>query len=249
MSKLANKIAVVTGGNSGIGLATAQEFVREGAKVVIFGRDQQTLSAAQETLGANAVAVQGDVTSAADLDRLFETVRKKHGRLDILYVNAGVAEFRPVDAADEAHYDKVFDINVKGAFFTVQKAVPLMGKGGAIVFTTSGANEIGMPGSAVYAATKAALRSFARTLSADLVERGIRVNAVSPGPIATPIFGRMGLSQEQIEGFSAGMIAQIPLKRVGQPVEVAKAVTFLASDDSAYIVGAELVVDGGLTQL
>lgn len=249
MSRLQGKIAVVTGGNSGIGLATAQEFVREGAKVVIFGRDEQTLAAAQETLGANALAVQGDVTNAADLDRLFDAVKKKHGRVDIVFVNAGVAEFRPVDVADEAHYDKVFDVNVKGAFFTVQKAVPLMGKGGAIVFTTSGANEVGMPGSSVYAATKAALRSFARTLSADLVDRGIRVNAVSPGPIATPIFGRMGLTPEQVEGFSADMIAQIPLKRVGQPIEIAKAVTFLASEDSAYIVGAELVVDGGLTQL
>lgn len=249
MSRLSGKIAVVTGGNSGIGLATAQEFVREGAKVVIFGRDQRTLASAQETLGNGTIAVQGDVTNAADLDRLFETVKKKHGRVDVLFVNAGVAEFRPVDVADETHYDKVFDINVKGAYFTVQKAVPLMGKGGSIVFTTSGANDVGMPGSSVYAATKAALRSFARTLSADLVDRGIRVNAVSPGPVATPIFGRMGLSQEQIEGFSADMIAKIPLKRVAQAVEIAKAVTYLVSDDSAYVVGAELVVDGGLTQL
>lgn len=249
MSKLTNKIAVITGGNSGIGLATAQEFIAQGAKVVIFGRDKQTLADAQETLGSNAIAVQGDVTKIADLERLFDTVKKKHGRVDILYVNAGVAEFRPVDMADEAHFDKVFDINVKGAFYTAQKAVPLMASGGSIIFTTSGANELGMPGSSVYAATKAALRSFARTLSADLVGRGIRVNAVSPGPIATPIFGRMGLSQEQIEGFSQGMIAQIPLKRVGQPNEIAKAVTYLASNDSAYVVGAELVVDGGLTQL
>lgn len=249
MSRLQGKIAVVTGGNSGIGLATAQQFVREGAKVVIFGRDRATLAAAQETLGANATAVQGDVTNSADLDRLFEAVKKKHGRVDVLYVNAGVAEFRPVHAADEAHFDKVFDINVKGAYFTVQKALPLMGQGGSIVFTTSGSNEIGMPGSSVYAATKAALRSFARTLSADLVGRGIRVNAVSPGPIATPIFGRMGLTHDEIDGFSKDMIAKIPLKRVGQPIEIAKAVAYLASDDSSYVVGAELVVDGGLTQL
>ena len=249
MSKLANKIAVVTGGNSGIGLATAHQFVAEGAKVVIFGRDAQSLANAQETLGPNAIAVQGDVTTAADLDRLFETVKKKHGRVDVLYVNAGVAEFRPVDVADEAHFDKLFDINVKGAFVTVQKALPIFAKGGSIVFTASVAAEIGMAGTSVYSATKAALRSFARTLAADLVERGIRVNVVSPGPIVTPIFGRMGMSEAEIDAVGKHMVGLVPMKRVGQPGEVAKTVTFLASEDASFITGSQLVVDGGLSQL
>jgi NAD(P)-dependent dehydrogenase (short-subunit alcohol dehydrogenase family) len=249
MTNFANKIVVITGGNSGIGLATAQAFVKDGAKVVIFGRDRDSLRNAAETLGSNATAIQGDVTKAADLDALFAHVKKTHGRVDTLFVNAGVAEFRPVDQADEAHFDKLFAINVKGAYVTVQKALPLMGKGSSIVFTTSGAQELGMAGASVYGATKAALRSFARTLSADLKDRGIRVNAVSPGPIQTPIFGRMGLTNEQIEGFSKEIVGQIPMGRVGQAHEVAAAVKFLASDGAAYITGASLPVDGGMTTL
>jgi NAD(P)-dependent dehydrogenase (short-subunit alcohol dehydrogenase family) len=249
MSRLINKVAVVTGGNSGIGLATAREFVAQGAKVVIFGRDRQTLANAQETLGNGTIAVQGDVTNAADLDRLFETVKKKHGRVDVLYVNAGVAEFRPVDVADDAHYDRLFDVNVKGAYRTVQKALPLFAKGGAIVLTASVAAEIGMAGTSVYAATKAALRSFARTLAADLVDRGIRVNVVSPGPIQTPIFGRMGMSEAEIDAVGKHLMSLVPMKRVGQPSEIAKAVTFLASDDASFITGSQLRVGGGLSEL
>jgi NAD(P)-dependent dehydrogenase (short-subunit alcohol dehydrogenase family) len=249
MGKLSNKVAVVTGGNSGIGLATAKAFVDEGARVVLFGRDQATLDRAAEALGGNAVAVRGDVTSAADLDALFETARRRFGRVDALFVNAGVAEFLPLEAATEAHFDRVFDINVKGAFLTVQKALPALNDGAAIVLTTSGANEVGMPGASVYSATKAAVRSFARTFSAELIGRGIRVNAVSPGPVATPIFGRMGLPPEQAAGVEAQMAAMVPLKRVAEPDEIAKAVVFLASSDSSYVVGAELVVDGGLTQV
>lgn len=249
MNRLSGKIAVVTGGNSGIGLATAQDFVREGAKVFIFGRDRVTLASAQETLGNGSIAVAGNVTNPADLDRLFETVAKKHGRLDVLFVNAGVAEFRPVDAADEAHFDKLFDINVKGAYRTVQKALPLFKSGGSIVLTASAAAEIGMAGTSVYAATKAALRSFARTLSADLIDRKIRVNVVSPGPIATPIFGRMGLPPEAIDAVGQQMTALVPQKRIGQPVDIAKAVTFLASDDAGFVTGTQFAVDGGIANL
>jgi NAD(P)-dependent dehydrogenase (short-subunit alcohol dehydrogenase family) len=249
MSKLINKVAVVTGGNSGIGLATAQEFVAQGAKLVIFGRDRQTLANAQETLGAHAIAVQGDVTKATDLDHLFETVKKKHGRVDVLFVNAGVAEFRPIDVADDAHFDRLFDINVKGAYRTVQKALPLFAKGGAVVLTASVAAEIGMAGTSVYAATKAALRSFARTMAADLVDRGIRVNVVSPGPIQTPIFGRMGMSEAEIDAVGKQLTSLVPMKRVGQPSEIAKAVTFLASDDASFITGSQLLVGGGLSEL
>jgi NAD(P)-dependent dehydrogenase (short-subunit alcohol dehydrogenase family) len=249
MSTLKGKVAVVTGGNSGIGLSTAQAFINDGAKVVIFGREQVTLNAAVETLGSSASGVQGDVTSADDLAKLYAHVQKRHGSIDILFVNAGVAEFRPFEMSDAGHFDKLFDINVKGAYFTIQTLLPLFKQGGSIILTTSGANETGYPNMSVYAATKAALRSLARTLSAELVGRGIRVNAVSPGPIATPIMGRSGLTPEQVEGFGKMLIEQVPLKRVGQPSEIASAVRFLAGTESSFVVGAELVADGGLTQL
>jgi NAD(P)-dependent dehydrogenase (short-subunit alcohol dehydrogenase family) len=249
MSDLKGKVAVVTGGNSGIGLSTAQAFIKDGAEVVIFGRDQNTLNAAVETLGTKASGFRGDVTSPDDLAKLKAHVEKKHGALDILFVNAGVAEFRPFEMSDAAHFDKLFDINVKGAYFTVQTLLPLFKQGGSIILTTSGANETGYPNMSVYAATKAALRSFARTLSAELVGRGIRVNAVSPGPVATPIMARSGLTPEQIEGFGKMITEQVPLKRVGQPDEIASAVRFLAGAESSFVVGTELVADGGLTQL
>jgi NAD(P)-dependent dehydrogenase (short-subunit alcohol dehydrogenase family) len=247
--KLKGKVAVITGGNSGIGLASAKAFVDAGAQVVLFGRDAATLDRAATTLGPAATAVQGDVTSGDDLARLFDTARIRHGGVDILFANAGVAEFLPLAAMTNEHFDKLFDINVKGVLHTVLKAQPVLRDGASIVLTTSGANELGMPGSSVYAATKAAVRSFARTLSAELIGRGIRVNAVSPGPVATPIFGRMGMNEEQQKGLEAQMASQVPLKRVADPAEIARAVLFLASSDSSYVVGAELVVDGGLTQL
>jgi NAD(P)-dependent dehydrogenase (short-subunit alcohol dehydrogenase family) len=245
MNRLTNKVAVVTGGNSGIGLATAKAFVDEGAKVVIFGRDRATLDRAAETLGENAIAVQGDVTKDAD----FVAATRRFGKVDIVFANAGVAEFRPLEAVDDDHFDRQFAINVRGALRTVQKAAPVLNDGASIILTTSGANEVGMPATSVYAATKAAVRSMARTLSAELVGRGIRVNAVSPGPVATPIFGRMGLPQEVADNMEGQMAAQVPLKRVAQASEIADAVVFLASAESRYVVGAELVVDGGLTQL
>jgi NAD(P)-dependent dehydrogenase (short-subunit alcohol dehydrogenase family) len=249
MGKLTGKTAVITGGNSGIGLATAKAFVDEGAKVVLFGRDAATLDRAVTALGPTATGVQGDVTSAEDLTRLFDTVKRQHGGVDILFANAGVAEFVPISAMTAEHFDKLFDINVKGVLHTVVKAQAVLRDGASIVLTTSGANEIGMPGTSVYSATKAAVRSFARTLSAELIGRGIRVNAVSPGPVATPIFGRMGMNEEQMRGLESQMASQVPLKRVADPSEIARAVLFLASSDSSYVVGAELVVDGGLTQL
>lgn len=248
-TRLKGKIAVITGGNSGIGLATAQRFVEEGAKVVLFGRDADTLKRAVEALGPTATGVRGDVTVLADLDRLFAEVKSRHGRIDALFINAGIAQFAPIEQATPEHFDAIFDVNVRGAFFTVQKALPLMAKGSSIVLTTSGASELGMAGASVYSATKAALRNLARTLSADLIGRGIRVNAVAPGPIETPIFNRLGLPAEHVDAAKAGFVAQVPAGRLGQPSEVAAAVAYLASDDARYVVGIELPVDGGMTTI
>ena len=249
MAQLSGKVAVVTGGNSGIGLSTAQAFIDQGARVVVFGRNQETLDRAVETLGQNAAGVQGDVTRIDDLDRLFSMAEERFGKIDILFANAGFGEFAPVEATTEEQFDRMFDVNVKGAFFTVQRALPHLNDGASIVLTTSVVNVAGLPNMSVYAATKAAVRSLARTLSADLLPRGIRVNAVSPGPIETPFFGNTGLPQEAIDGFAEQITDQVPLKRFGQPDEIANAVVFLASGASAYMVGSELPVDGGLSQL
>jgi NAD(P)-dependent dehydrogenase (short-subunit alcohol dehydrogenase family) len=249
MAKLAGKVAVITGGNSGIGLATAQAFIQEGAKVAIFGRNAQTLDEAAKVLGEKSIAVQGDVTNSENLEALFTKTQNTFGKVDVLYINAGVAQFAPIEATSEEIFDHIMNVDFKGAYFTIQKALPHLNDGASIILTTSGANVLGMPGSSVYAASKAALRSLARTLSAELIGRGIRVNAVSPGPIETPIFGRMGLSAEEIEGFGQSVMQQVPMKRLGQPEEIAKAVLFLASSDSSYVLGIELTVDGGMTQL
>lgn len=249
MHNLTNKVAVITGGNSGIGLASAKALIDAGAKVVIFGRDQKTLDAAVETLGSNAAAVQGDVTSRADLDRLIDTTTKRFGKIDVLYANAGIAEFVPASDVDTAHYDRIFDTNVRGVFQTVQAALPALNDGASVIFTTSVAGSSGIPGSSIYSAAKAAVRSFARTLSAELIGRGIRVNAVSPGPIETPIFGRLGLPADATKAVEDQLVSQVPLKRLGQPEEVAAAVLFLASPTSSYIVGSEIAVDGGTTQI
>lgn len=249
MRKLENKVAVITGGNSGIGLATAKAFIDAGAKVALFGRDAATLQRAAETLGANAIAVQGDVTRRDDLERLYKTTTQRFGKVDVVFANAGVAEFVPLDQVDDAHYAKVMDINVKGVLLTVQAALPALNDGASIILTTSGVNKIGMPGSSVYSATKAAVRSFARTFSAELVGRGIRVNALSPGYTETPIFGRLGMTEEQIQALAANAIAEVPLKRFAQPSEMASVAVFLASSDSSFVVGAEIDVDGGQTQL
>jgi NAD(P)-dependent dehydrogenase (short-subunit alcohol dehydrogenase family) len=248
--KLAGKIALVTGGTSGLGLATAKRFVAEGATVVVTGRRAAELDAAVADLGGSATGVRGDVSVLADLDRLYETIRATHGRLDVLFANAGGGAFVPLGEVTEEHFDKYFGINVKGTLFTVQKALPLMAAGGAIVLNGSIVSVQGVPGFTVYAATKAALRSFARTWAADLRGRNIRVNVVSPGTVVTPGYkNELGLTDEQITAFVARAAAVTPLGRAGTPDEIAKAVVFLASDDSSYVTGAELFVDGGAAQI
>ncbi len=249
MGKLDGKVAVITGGNSGIGLATAQAFVDRGARVAIMGRDPETLAAALEQLGDEAIGIQGDVRNLGDLDRLYASVRDQLGAIDVLFVNAGVASMRPVEAVDEEDFDFQFDVNVKGAYFTVQKSLPLLNNGAAIVLNTSISNQLGDANTSVYSATKAALRSLARTLSAELIGRGIRVNAISPGPIETPIFGRLGLPEDSIDEVRQHVTERVPMMRMGAADEIAKAVVFLASDDSSFVLGHELVVDGGLTEL
>ncbi len=249
MKKLEGKVAVITGGNSGIGLATAVEFAREGASVVISGRDSKTLESAAKQIGGDVLAVVSDVSRLPDIDKLIAAVTKKYGRIDVLFVNAGVAKFAPMETFTEAQFDEMVDINFKGAFFTVQKALPLLKKGASVIFTTSVANEIGMATSSIYAATKAAVRSLARTMSGELIAKGIRVNAVQPGPIQTPIFGRMGMTADQAGDMAKNIAAQVPLGRMGASEEVAKAAVFLASSDSSFTLGAEIPVDGGLSQL
>ncbi len=247
--RLTGKVAVITGGNSGIGLASARRFVNEGARVAILGRDPTTLEAALSELGDAAIGVAGDVQNLHDIHRFYETIRREFGSIDFLFVNAGVAQMRPIEAVDEEHFDQIFDVNVKGAYFTVQKALPLMNDGGTIVLNTSIANQLGNPTMSVYAASKAALRSLARTFAAELVERGIRVNAVSPGPIETPIYGRLDLPPEALDEMAASFTERVPLKRFGAAEEVADAVLFLSSPESSFVLGHELVVDGGMTQL
>ncbi len=248
--KLAGKIALITGGSSGLGLATARRFVAEGAQIFITGRRQSELDAAVEQIGSNATSVRSDVSNLADLDRLFATIKEQKGRLDILFANAGGGAFVPLDQVTEEHFDKYFGINVKGTLFSVQKAVQLMPAGGAIVINGSMVSIKGVPAFGVYAATKAALRSFARTWAVDLKGRNIRVNVVSPGTVVTPAYkSELGLNDEQIEEFTAQAAATTPLGRTGTPDEIAKAVLFLASDDSSYVNGIELFVDGGAAQI
>jgi NAD(P)-dependent dehydrogenase (short-subunit alcohol dehydrogenase family) len=249
MRQFTNKIVVITGGNSGIGLAAAQEFERNGARVVVTGRNATTLKAAAQALGKHTIAVQADVTKTADLDHLVTTVREKHGHIDILFVNAGVAKVAPVETTSEEVFDEILDTNFRGAYFTVQKTLPLLIDGGSIIFTTSYYNQVGLAGTSVVSASKAALRSLTRTLATELLPRKIRVNAVSPGVIATPLFGKLGLSPETVEDIGMSLMEKIPVKRFGTPEEIAKVVTFLASDDASYITGSEIAVDGGLAQL
>ena len=249
MGKLDGKVAVVTGGNSGIGLATAKLFHSEGAKVVIAGRDQKTLDSAAKEIGGETLAIRADVSKLADIDRLFEAVKKKFGKIDVLFANAGIAKFAPMEQSSEQFFDEQFDVNVKGMYFTIQKALPLLSEGASIVLNSSVAGVKGTEAASVYAATKAAVRSFARTLAGELVGRGIRVNVVSPGPIVTPIFGRTGLPKEAIDQFAERVVSTVPMKRFGQPEEVGKAVFFLTAPESSYITGQEIFVDGGLANV
>jgi NAD(P)-dependent dehydrogenase (short-subunit alcohol dehydrogenase family) len=247
MGRLDGKVAVVTGGNSGIGLATAKRLVADGAYVFITGRRKSELDAAVEQIGWSVTAVQGDVSNLADLDRLFATVKELKGRIDILFANAGIAEAAPLGAISEEQFDRSFGANVKGALFTVQKALPLLRDGASIILTSSIVGSKGNPGVSVYSATKAALRSFARTWTTDLKDRKIRVNVVSPGAIDTP--GLRGLRKTDGEGLDSLFRDRIPLGRVGRPDEIASAVSFLASDESSYVAGSELFVDGGIAQV
>ena len=247
MSKLAGKIALVTGGNGGLGLATAKRFVAEGATVYISGRRQKELDSAVREIGAGVTAIQGDIAKLDDLDRMFATIRERSGRLDILFANAGIGEFVPLGQITEEHFDRIFGVNVKGTVFTVQKALPLMREGGAIVINGSMVSVKGMAAFSVYAATKAALRSFARTWCADLKGRGIRINVISPGTVITP--GYKALGDAQINQIIEGVAATAPLGRVGTTDEIANAVVFLASDESSYMTGADLFVDGGAAQI
>ena len=247
--KLNEKVALVTGGNSGIGLATAKRFVSEGAYVFITGRRQKELDAAVKDIGKNVTAVQGDVSNLADLDRLFAQIKKEKGRIDIVFANAGVATYAPLGTITEEFYESIFDINVKGVLFTVQKALPLLRDGGSIVLNASIVASKGFSSNSVYSATKAAVRSFARTWTTDLKERGIRVNAVSPGATDTPGLRELLASSETGQQRQKMISETVPLARLGTPDEIAKAVVFLASDDASYISGAELFVDGGIARV
>ncbi|MGV0104657.1 Oxidoreductase [Nostoc sp. DSM 114160] len=249
MKKLEGKIALVTGGNSGIGLATAKQFVAEGAYVYITGRRQAELDAAVEAIGKNVTAVQSDVSNLADLDRLFATIKLELGHLDIIFANAGGGQIAPLGAIAEEHFDKTFNVNVKGLLFTVQKALPLLPEGASIILNASITSIKGTPAFSVYSASKAAVRSFARNWILDLRERKIRVNAISPGVVPTPGYDRLGLNDQQLQEFVDSQASTIPLGRVGTPDEIAKAVVFLASDDSSFVNGIELFVDGGMAQI
>ena len=249
MTKLDGKIAVITGGNSGIGLATAERFVAEGAYVFITGRRQNELDAAVKQIGKNVSAVQGDVSNLSDLDGLYATI-KQQGHIDVLFANAGTGQFAPLGQITEEHFDKTFNANVKGLLFTVQKALPLLKNGSSVILNASIVSSTGPAALSVYSASKAAVRSFARTFTTELKDRKIRVNAVSPGVIPSPGYrNSLGMTEEQIKQYSDSVVDKIPLGRTGTLDEVAKAVTFLASDESSYITGIELFVDGGMIQV
>ena len=247
MKRFEGKVAMVTGGNSGIGLAAAKAFAREGAQVAVTGRDEGTLKNAEKEIGSGALAIRADAARIADLDAAMAKVRDQFKRIDALFVNAGIGKFVPIAEVTEAMFDEIVTINLKGAFFTVQKALPLMARGSAVVLNASINAHIGLPGTTVYGATKAAVVNMAKTMSADLAERGIRVNAVSPGPVETPIFGRGGVSSEQSRQTKEWLQNQTLVKRMARPEEIAEAVLYLSSDVSSFVVGTEIVIDGGMT--
>lgn len=249
MNRLQNKIAVITGGNSGIGFETAKEFIAEGAQVIITGRNKASLDKAVQELGSNAQAVVSDVADFTALKHLGKQVAAIAPKIDIVFINAGVAKFSPIETADETHFDEQFNINVKGSFFTIQQLLPLVNKGGSIILNTSINAHIGMANASVYSASKAAQLTFIRTLSAELLPRQIRVNAISPGPIATPLYDKLGLTQEVLEQTANGIKSQIPLGRFGTSNEIAKIAVFFASEESSFVLGAELIASGGMATL
>jgi len=249
MSRLNGKVALITGGSSGIGLATAKRFIKDGARVVITGRNQKALDIAVADLGTQALGIQGDVAKLEDLERMFAQIKVQFEHVDVLFANAGIAPFAPVEKVTEEHFDALFNVNVRGLFFTVQKALPLLSDGASVILNASVVAQSGMPNTSIYSATKAAVRSFGRTLAAELSPRGIRINVISPGLIETPFWGKVGLSQDEVEAFGAEVVQQTPLRRPGKPDEIAATVSFLASDDASYFTGADLVADGGLVQI
>ena len=249
MKRLAGKVALVTGGSSGMGLASAQLFAEHGARLVVTGRDPAALAAAASLLGEDALAVSSDAADLTQIDALMAAVKARHGRIDVLFVNAGVARAAPIDQVTESDFDAQLDINLKGVYFTIQKALPLMAPGASVILTTSITNQLGSPNFSVYAASKAELRSLFKSLGLELIGRGIRVNAISPGPIATPMFDRLGLPDALAEAKKRAIAEKSPSKRFGAASEIASCALFLASDDSAYIVGEEIVVDGGMSLL
>ncbi|WP_426238249.1 SDR family oxidoreductase [Pararhizobium sp. DWP1-1-3] len=246
MSRLQNKTALITGGTSGIGLETARQFIAEGASVAVTGTNPATIEKARAVLGDKALFIQANAGDVAGQKAVVEAVKSAFGHLDILFVNAGAADFRPIEAFDEEAFDRSVAINVKGPFFLIQALLPILANPASIVLNTSINAHIGMPNTSVYALTKAALLSFAKTLSGELIGRGIRVNAISPGPVATPLYGKLGMSAADTDAMAA---AKIPAGRFGNPSEIAKAVVFLASDEAAYTVGSELIIDGGMSNL
>jgi len=249
MERFKGKVAVVTGGNSGIGLATAKAYVREGARVAITGRSETTLKTAQKELGAEALVIKADMSRVADITAAMHRIQERFGRIDALFVNAGIGKFVPFEAVTEEFFDETMATNLKGAFFTIQKAVPLLSEGAAVVLNASINAHMGMPNSSVYGASKAAVVNLAKTLSADLLQKKVRVNVVSPGPVETPILDRMGLPQEQLRQTKEWITSKVPLGRFGRPEEIAAAVLYLSSEESGYVVGTELVVDGGMIQI
>jgi len=243
------KVAVVTGGNSGIGLGVAKAYAREGAQVAITGRNEKTLEAAAKEIGDGTLAIQSDAGKVAEIETAMKKIKERFGRIDAMFVNAGVAKLIPFDEVTEEFFDETVNINMKGVFFTVQKAIPLMSKGSAIVLNASINAHMGMPGTTVYGATKAAVINMAKTVSRDLLEKGIRVNAISPGPITSALLGRDGMSQEKVQEIKDWIQSQVPIKRFGTPEEIAAGVLYLTAPESAFVLGAELIIDGGMATL
>ena len=243
-----DKVAVVTGGNKGIGLGVAKAYAREGASVAITGRDEKTLAAAAEEIGQGTLAIKSDAGKNSDIENAMAAIRERFGKIDALFVNAGAGKFTPLEEVTESFFDDTFNVNVKGLFFTVQKAVPLMRSGSAVVLNASINGHMAMPNTTVYAASKAAVISLAKTLSIELVERGIRVNSISPGPIESTFLSRE-LSSEQLQQTKDWIVSQVPMKRFGQPEDIAAAVLYLTSPESAYVIGADLIIDGGMRTL
>lgn len=249
MNRLQNKTALITGGNSGIGFATAKEFLEQGATVIITGRSQAALDEAKQALQGKVHTILSNTSNLNDVRAIRKQVEQITPQLDIVFVNAGIGKFAPIEAVTEEHYDEQFNINVKGAYFTIQELLPLINDGGSIILNTSVNAHIGMANSSVYSATKAALLTLARTLSAELLPRRIRVNAISPGPVTTPIFDKLGFTADEKEGLRTAVQSKVPLGRFGDPAEIARVATFFASDDSTFVLGAEIIADGGMITL